>query len=53
MREGAWEGTQDQLEEGQASSVEESFEPSIEVEDRFLEAAIKEKDQERLLAMLR
>ena len=52
VREGAWEGAQDQLEEGQASSVE-SFGPSKEVEDRFLEAAIKEKDQDRLLAMLR
>ena len=33
--------------------IAESFEKSNEVEDSFLEAAIKEEDQERLLAMLR
>ena len=33
--------------------IAESFEKSNEVEDSFLEAAIKEEDQDRLLAMLR
>ena len=33
--------------------IAESFEKSNEVEDSFLEAAIKEEDQERLLALLR
>ena len=33
--------------------IVESFEKSNEVEDSFLEAAIKEEEQERLLAMLR
>ena len=33
--------------------IAESFEKSNEVEDSFLEAAIKDEDQERLLAMLR
>ena len=33
--------------------IAESFEKSNEVEDSFLEAAIKEEDQERLIAMLR
>ena len=33
--------------------IAESIESSNEVEDSFLEAAIKEEDQERLLAMLR
>ena len=33
--------------------IAESFEKSNDVEDSFLEAAIKEEDQDRLLAMLR
>ena len=33
--------------------IAESFEKSSEVKDSFLEAAIKEEDQDRLIAMLR